>query len=100
MTEIDVDLTALLPADLPDGREAVEEGKAMAQGIERARSLYCEEKGVGSEREWRERARERGHRLHLHEHRPRHLGRHPRGAWARSTKTPSRAGCGRPTAST
>jgi methylmalonyl-CoA mutase cobalamin-binding domain/chain len=60
MTEIDVDLTALLPADLPDGREAVEEGKAMARGIERARSAYCEEKGVGSEREWREKAREAG----------------------------------------
>src|SRR3954452_10465366 len=60
MTEIDVDLTALLPPDLPDGREAVEEGKAQAQGIERARSSYCEEKGVGSEREWREKAREAG----------------------------------------
>lgn len=57
MTELDVDLAALLPADLPDGREAVEEGKALAAGLERSRSLYCEEKGVGSEREWRERAR-------------------------------------------
>jgi len=60
MTKIDVDLSALLPADLPDGREAVAEGKEMAKGIERARSAYCEEKGVGSEREWRERAREQG----------------------------------------
>jgi methylmalonyl-CoA mutase cobalamin-binding domain/chain len=60
MSEIDVDLSALLPADLPDGREAVEEGKAMARGLERARSSYCEEKGVGSEREWREKAREEG----------------------------------------
>jgi methylmalonyl-CoA mutase cobalamin-binding domain/chain len=60
VTEIDVDLTALLPPDLPDGREAVEEGKALAQGIERARSAYCEEKGVGSEREWREKARQAG----------------------------------------
>jgi methylmalonyl-CoA mutase cobalamin-binding domain/chain len=60
MTEIDVDLSALLPADLPDGREAVAEGREMARGLERARSLYCEEKGVGSEREWRERAREQG----------------------------------------
>jgi methylmalonyl-CoA mutase cobalamin-binding domain/chain len=57
VTELDVDLAALLPADLPDGREAVEEGKALAAGLERSRSLYCEEKGVGSEREWRERAR-------------------------------------------
>lgn len=60
MGELDVDLSALLPPDLPDGREAVEEGRALASGIERARSLYCEEKGVGSEREWRERAREQG----------------------------------------
>jgi methylmalonyl-CoA mutase cobalamin-binding domain/chain len=60
MSEIDVDLSALLPPDLLDGREAVEEGKAMAKGLERARSAYCEEKGVGSEREWRERAREQG----------------------------------------
>lgn len=60
MPELDVDLSALLPADLPDGREAVAEGREMARGIERARSSYCEEKGVGSEREWRERARERG----------------------------------------
>ncbi len=60
MTNLDVDLSALLPADLPDGREAVEEGKALAAGLERDRSLYCEEKGVGSEREWRERARSEG----------------------------------------
>ena len=60
MTEIDVDLTALLPPDLPDGREAVREGKAMASGVERSRSLFCEEKGVSSEREWRERARTEG----------------------------------------
>lgn len=60
LTEIDVDLSALLPADLPDGRELVEEGRAMARGIERARSAYCEEKGVGSEREWREKARREG----------------------------------------
>jgi methylmalonyl-CoA mutase cobalamin-binding domain/chain len=60
VTELDVDLSALLPADLPDGREAVEEGKAMAKGLERGRSLYCEEKGVGSEREWREKARAEG----------------------------------------
>ncbi len=60
MAEIDVDLSALLPPDLPDGREAVAEGREMAKGVERARSTYCEEKGVGSEREWRERAREQG----------------------------------------
>ena len=60
MTELDVDLSALLPPDLPDGREAVEEGKEIAKGVERQRSLFCEEKGVGSEREWRERARTEG----------------------------------------
>ncbi len=58
--EIDVDLSALLPGDLPGGRDLVEEGRAMARGIERARSAYCEEKGVGSEREWREKARQEG----------------------------------------
>ncbi|HET9678252.1 MAG TPA: cobalamin-dependent protein, partial [Solirubrobacterales bacterium] len=42
------------------GREAVEEGKALASTVERGRSLFCEEKGVGSEREWRERARSEG----------------------------------------
>jgi methylmalonyl-CoA mutase cobalamin-binding domain/chain len=60
VTDLDVDLSALLPADLPDGREAVEEGKAMAAGVERGRSLFCEEKGVGSEREWHEKARTEG----------------------------------------
>jgi len=60
MTELDVDLSALLPDDLPDGREAVEEGRNLARGLERAPSLYCEEKGVDSEREWRERARQEG----------------------------------------
>ena len=60
MTELEVDLSALLPADLPDGREPVEEGKALAASVERGRSLFCEEKGVGSEREWRERARAEG----------------------------------------
>ena len=55
-----VDLGALIPVDLPDGRDAVAEGLALGPSIERATSLYCEEKGVGSEREWRERAREQG----------------------------------------
>jgi methylmalonyl-CoA mutase cobalamin-binding domain/chain len=60
MTEIEVDLTALLPADLPDGREAVEEGRALADGLERSRSLFCERNNVASEREWRQRARQEG----------------------------------------
>jgi methylmalonyl-CoA mutase cobalamin-binding subunit len=58
--EIGIDLSQLMPADLPHGREAVEAGRELARGLERAPSLYCEEKGVGSEREWREIARERG----------------------------------------
>lgn len=60
MADLDVDLSALLPSDLPDGREAVEEGRALAAGLERSPSLFCQEKGVGSEREWRERARREG----------------------------------------
>jgi methylmalonyl-CoA mutase cobalamin-binding subunit len=59
-TEIGVDLGSLLPADLPDGREAVEEGKALAAGLEREPSLFCRENGVASEREWRERSRVEG----------------------------------------
>ncbi|MGV1049557.1 MAG: cobalamin B12-binding domain-containing protein [Solirubrobacterales bacterium] len=60
MSDLDVDLSALLPDDLPDGREAVREGRALADGLERARSLFCESNGVASEREWRERARAEG----------------------------------------
>jgi methylmalonyl-CoA mutase cobalamin-binding domain/chain len=60
MAELDVDLSALVPADLPDGREAVRSGRARAAGLERERSLFCETNGVGSEREWRERARAEG----------------------------------------
>jgi methylmalonyl-CoA mutase cobalamin-binding domain/chain len=59
-TDIDVDLSALLPRDLPDGRDAVREGHALAAGLERSRSLFCEEKGVISERQWRERTRTEG----------------------------------------
>jgi methylmalonyl-CoA mutase cobalamin-binding domain/chain len=58
--DIDVDLGELLPSDLPDGREAVAEGRALAAGLERSRSLFCAENGVASEREWRERARAEG----------------------------------------
>ncbi len=55
-----IDLGALIPDDLPDGREAVAEGRALGPTIERATSLYCEEKGVTSERAWREKARAEG----------------------------------------
>lgn len=57
---IGIELGDLIPAGLPAGMDAVEEGKALGRTIERARSLYLEEKGVGSEREWRERARIEG----------------------------------------
>lgn len=60
MAGLDVDLSALLPSGLPEGREAVEEGRALAADLERSPSLFCEEKDVGSEREWRERARREG----------------------------------------
>jgi methylmalonyl-CoA mutase cobalamin-binding domain/chain len=60
VTEIDVDLSELLPADLPDGREIVNEGRALAADVDRERSLFCQEKGVASEREWREKARTEG----------------------------------------
>lgn len=55
-----MDLGQLVPADLPHGCEAVEAGRGLAAGLDRARSLYCEDKGVESEREWREIARQRG----------------------------------------
>lgn len=55
-----VDFGALIPAGLADGREAVAEGVALGKTIDRAVSLYCQEKGVRSEREWRERASEQG----------------------------------------
>ena len=58
--DIEIDLGQLIPADLPDGRDAVRAGRELAKSVERSRSLYCEEKGVGSEREWRERARDAG----------------------------------------
>jgi methylmalonyl-CoA mutase cobalamin-binding subunit len=51
-----VSLAGLTPPDLPDGREVVAEGLALGKTLERAPSLYLLEKGVGSERAWRERA--------------------------------------------
>ncbi len=55
-----VDIADLIPKDLPDGREMVAEGKALGESVEIGLSLYCEEKGVTSERGWREKAREEG----------------------------------------
>jgi len=57
---VDVDLSSLVPDGLPDGREAVQEGRALAATVERAPSLYLQEKGVRSELEHRLRAREQG----------------------------------------
>ncbi len=55
-----VNLRDLIPSDLPDGREVVAEGVALGNTINMGRSLYCEEKGVGSDREAHEVAREKG----------------------------------------
>ena len=58
--DIEIDLGQLIPHDLPDGRDAVKEGRALGATVELGKSLYCQEKGVGSEREWREIARAKG----------------------------------------
>jgi methylmalonyl-CoA mutase cobalamin-binding domain/chain len=57
---ISVSLASLLPADLPDGRDAVREGVTLGKTLERPLSLYLQEKGVESERAWRERAAAEG----------------------------------------
>jgi methylmalonyl-CoA mutase cobalamin-binding domain/chain len=57
---VDIDLSSLIPEGLPDGREAVEEGKAIGRKLERAPSMYLEEKGFRSELEYRLHAREHG----------------------------------------
>jgi methylmalonyl-CoA mutase cobalamin-binding subunit len=54
-----IDLSELIPKDLPDGREIVADGKALGKKVVIGESLYCKEKGVKSEREWREIAREK-----------------------------------------
>jgi methylmalonyl-CoA mutase cobalamin-binding domain/chain len=55
-----VDLSSLIPDDLPDGREAVREGVELGRTLERAPSMYLEEKGFRSELEYRLHARENG----------------------------------------
>lgn len=57
---VDVDLSSLVPDDLPDGREAVRDGKVIGAKVERAPSMYLEAKGFGSELEYRLHAREHG----------------------------------------
>ncbi len=58
--QLDIDLSSLLPDDLPDGREAVREGRELGHAVERTPTMYLREKGASSEREYRERAREDG----------------------------------------
>lgn len=60
MTTTELDLHALIPDTLPPGADIVREGLALGRGVERARSMFNEQHGVGSEREWRERARAEG----------------------------------------
>ena len=55
-----IDFRALVPADLPDGSEVLREGVAHGRRIERATSLFCQDRGVRSEREFRERGRAQG----------------------------------------
>ena len=59
MVSAAIDLSELIPKDLPDGREIVADGKALGKKVVIGESLYCKEKGVKSEREWREIAREK-----------------------------------------
>ena len=54
------DFLELLPDDLPSGRDLVAQGRAKGAGIELGQSMFCEERGVRSEREWREQARAQG----------------------------------------
>src|SRR5439155_11670509 len=60
MRSTPISVAGLLPQDLPDGRDAVAEGRAIGDRIEIAPSLYLAEKGARSEREWRERAASQG----------------------------------------
>ena len=55
-----ISLAGLVPRDMPDGREAVAEGRAIGERLEVDTSLYLREKGVASEREVRERAAKEG----------------------------------------
>jgi methylmalonyl-CoA mutase cobalamin-binding domain/chain len=57
---VDVDLSSLIPDGLPDGRDAVREGKEIGRKLERAPSMYLEQKGFRSELEYRLHAREHG----------------------------------------
>ena len=56
----ELDLQALIPDALPPGADIVREGMALGRRVDRARSMFNEQNGVDSEREWRERARAEG----------------------------------------
>ena len=60
MTSATVDFASLLPADLPSGRELAREGRERGRAVERSPSMFLEEKGMPSERAWREHARREG----------------------------------------
>ena len=55
-----ISLAGLVPRDMPDGRDAVAEGRKIGEKLQADPSLYLEERGVSSEREWRERAAAEG----------------------------------------
>lgn len=57
MSQATIDFRSLLPADLPSGSELAREGRERGRAVERARSLFLEERGMPSERAWREHAR-------------------------------------------
>ena len=56
----EISLAGLLPPDLPSGRDAAAQGRALGARIGIAPSLYLAEKQVASERAWRERAAAEG----------------------------------------
>lgn len=55
-----ISLAGLVPHDMPNGPEAVAEGRLIGQKLQVDPSLYLREKGMGSEREWREHAAKSG----------------------------------------
>jgi methylmalonyl-CoA mutase cobalamin-binding subunit len=54
-----LDFRSLLPSDLPSGSDLVREGRDLGRAVDRAPSMFLEQKQMRSEREWREHARER-----------------------------------------
>lgn len=49
-----LDIGTLLPRDLPDGRELLEEGRRVGDGLTVGVSLLCEQHGVRSEVAYRQ----------------------------------------------